>query len=1345
MPYSRSYFLSTTDDDEVQVNVTNELLQTILPHELRGNTVNKACDHIEYHFLKEVWECLAGEKIFFSVIQVVIKMWALLLSTKNTLFCFSSRDQCLPIIPLKVFSESSGIVVSSKETQPLVSNNTERVSNILKELPNVPFLDTNVVPYKVVSEICPQFSKPETILKNLYHVHQINDLTKFMTKDVVKSFIQYLRAINFKTDSTSCRTLGQLPFFETIDENFTHLNRKKVFVWPSRLPRRGCKKWLSGKKSIFLEANGAWSELHVKTELQIVDITEEDIYVQFVFPYFDKMDQTERFIHLEHIRVYLFNTNYENRQNDDKNISESAINFISVLNDLECLENSKKILRPIKSFCDHENKIFITFSYYFCFIPQHFQELKKINSDAYKSWMTFFRKLGLRDTLNSEEYCTLCSDTANGELEGNTKMASSRLVSYLFSHKESEKHKFLTDSVLLKEIATIPFVCCVRSPELEWIHQSCPTNNSIILPDNQEITMCTLEGSCLKKHKELLWTVKPVVNLSSETRDIEFLRYFAIQSALRYLGIETEPGNYVLENINNLSETSFAQPSLFHEYTAPLCKPGQTRLMEVMVKNFKFLNENHDVGRYISCLKNIPCIPVNTHPLNLPVLVKPQHVIFDERMDIFYPFLHSAPPELYSVKPLLRKIGIADSLKFEHVQFMLQHIFEHFHSMEMDPKTLKSVNSALYCLISLLKETKEEEKVIALKLNPLYLLATDKQLHDASKLVYCDNPAYQLYSLDLAETGLYLLQIGDNMLNIKEEEFCALLPKAVRPQPLSLLCSETLSPSCQECPLTEYAQKLQQALQITNLPQAMSRVFRYITENIKLSEEFEEQLPFFFSNIEIVCMNGLEIDITLKYENKEYLVASEPVECHMQKDDTTYRFYLDSDVSDIQYKELLVSISECSILDTVGTEKLNKNCFEKLVSFFESLLRAKNEMQIYRHLIRKQIVTAGLDAANDDSLDCKLGETIPKSLHFMMDQNVHNIFFPQERVGYEKSEGRIVFAEIVFCVNPKDSSLNLSNLKYKIVLSENDEIGIEVSSLRLYKFKKIQKEPDLTLQKSLECASFEGEPSESIVQNLDEIKEEIKREIHDIFEMPTAERKKAIQRLYLKWHPDKNLSNPAIAEEAFKFLKLELERQEQGSESSWQRDSEAWNKTAGEDKYNYQQYYPTSPSGAGGGACGSGTRGDSFTGFFGKGEFTPPKQEAEGKRWIRQAEMDFKTLDTIMINAKINNNLSGNVCFMAHEVAEKALKGGMYAIHGLRDASLKSHQLTPLACALESHTPKAAGLAAHSATLEPYYLNTRFPNCWPSPKIPAEQFSLSAAESAREKARDILEIVNNIV
>ena len=528
----------------------------------------------------------------------------------------------------------------------------------------------------------------------------------------------------------------------------------------------------------------------------------------------------------------------------------------------------------------------------------------------------------------------------------------------------------------------------------------------------------------------------------------------------------------------------------------------------------------------------------------------------------------------------------------------------------------------------------------------------------------------------------------------------------------------------------------------------MIQVFRHITENEQLSDEFDQQLPVFLNNIEVVCKDDLQIDITLKYEDKEYLVASPHVECHMQTDAFTYRLYLDSDVNNMEYRRLFLSVSKRSILIVEGAKQLENSRVKELVSFYEDLFRAESEEQVYRYLLKNQIGTGGFDSITDDILEPKLGDTVPESWHFILDQDFYNIFFPQEWVGYEKSEDRVVFAQVLFCVNPEnevEGPLNPSNLKYNIILREDDEIGIEVSSHRLYKFMRIKRKPEFSEQKSLECVLFEGEVSESTVQNLDEIKEEIKREIRDIFKLPQAERKRLIQRLFLKWHPDKNLGNPVIAEEAFKFLKQELERQEHGSEFSWQRYSHAWNATAHSHKYYYQQYYNPSRGGSSTGFFGGGgsrSRGGSSTGFFGGGAFTPPKQEAEGKRWIRQAEIDFKALNTLSKKAKTNNNISGNVCFMAHEVAEKALKGAMYATYGLRDASLKSHKLEPLAQALES---KASGLAALSATLEPYYLETRFPSSWAFPSIPADHFSLPLAEEAREKARDILEIVNNIV
>ena len=98
--------------------------------------------------------------------------------------------------------------------------------------------------------------------------------------------------------------------------------------------------------------------------------------------------------------------------------------------------------------------------------------------------------------------------------------------------------------------------------------------------------------------------------------------------------------------------------------------------------------------------------------------------------------------------------------------------------------------------------------------------------------------------------------------------------------------------------------------------------------------------------------------------------------------------------------------------------------------------------------------------------------------------------------------------------------------------------------------------------------------------------------------------------------------------------------------------------------------------------------------------------------------------------------LSSHVCFMAHEVAEKkVLKGGMYATCGLGENSLRSQ--SSIGSAIEAVRPgKASGLAALTSPLEPYYLDTRFPNRCHAPSIPSDSFSLSDAEDAAECVQD---------
>ena len=57
----------------------------------------------------------------------------------------------------------------------------------------------------------------------------------------------------------------------------------------------------------------------------------------------------------------------------------------------------------------------------------------------------------------------------------------------------------------------------------------------------------------------------------------------------------------------------------------------------------------------------------------------------------------------------------------------------------------------------------------------------------------------------------------------------------------------------------------------------------------------------------------------------------------------------------------------------------------------------------------------------------------------------------------------------------------------------------------------------------------------------------------------------------------------------------------------------------------------------------------------------------------------------------------------------------------------------------------ASELASLTSPLARYYLDTRFPNRWGVGVIPSQQYSITQAEQARERARKILQIVINIM
>ena len=108
-----------------------------------------------------------------------------------------------------------------------------------------------------------------------------------------------------------------------------------------------------------------------------------------------------------------------------------------------------------------------------------------------------------------------------------------------------------------------------------------------------------------------------------------------------------------------------------------------------------------------------------------------------------------------------------------------------------------------------------------------------------------------------------------------------------------------------------------------------------------------------------------------------------------------------------------------------------------------------------------------------------------------------------------------------------------------------------------------------------------------------------------------------------------------------------------------------------------------------------------------------------------------------------DDEVSAAACFMSHEVAEKSLKAGMYAKCGLEQVSLKNHnlvlparQLVQLGCSVNISD---AGL------LEDFYLDTRYPNCYPYPTVPGQTFVDDTAKKAYEAATRVYEAMKCVI
>ena len=752
-----------------------------------------------------------------------------------------------------------------------------------------------------------------------------------------------------------------------------------------------------------------------------------------------------------------------------------------------------------------------------------------------------------------------------------------------------------------------------------------------------------------------------------------------------------------------------------------------------------------------SMIKELPCIPVHSDLLakdiRKVVLVKPSSVLaYECSIDDYRPFLHSVPLELMCLMTLLTELGVKQNLDLHHMQIVLEKIFVHSEGAVLDPNSIKCVQKALEFLNSRLFSAHASGRNIhvADSLTPLYLPDTNDVLKLSTAMLYCDTHSYyDEMELDLKGTPYSHFDVSEDTYGVNALDICRLLPEQVRPLGMSIKCKQVPSEDCETIDHSDLSLSIEDSLQYHSNSLAVVKLYKKFIPNQVGDNDLEHFVTEFFS-LKIYTKQNLQTQIILRESNKE--IGFMKSNFYLQCCESPYVLYIDHSCKDDD--EIITEIAEqlChDILEKFPTDsEVAANVKNKFVSIMVKYFKAESSKKpdILRRF-RLEI------KGKPSKFKIELGERIPDCYHRRrLDQDIYNIFYPMEYVGFEETEDHIIVAQIVHLVQSEDDRHHAK--KYLIYTRKDDEEGRVVSILDIYKFLKGTKRASKTVESLAVVPYAEDNDATNLRRSiyeggLSDIQERIRTELKEIWKLDNELRKKAIRRLYLKWHPDKNLDNTEMAEEVFTFLTSEINRlssaEADSNESFRSRGGSvtefnfrSWNRTARRQREAHQEEEVHAADSAGPDPSPFDT-------------FTNPKLPQEGWRWVEQAETDFKVLCEIL---SVASNVKGyaHVCFVAHQVVEKALKGGVYALCGMDGRGLTDHNLIRHAYALQTAVPGLVTqyLAMHSIPLESYYLDTRYPNRWAGyADTPSDHFTMEQASKAKGHAEAVLDAVKEIM
>ncbi|XP_041369841.1 sacsin-like [Gigantopelta aegis] len=1121
--------------------------------------------------------------------------------------------------------------------------------------------------------------------------------------------------------------LRKLPFFGTLFESTLPLVDcdQPLFVesqWS--IPREGLKAWSLETNTTLFQSQNSLKNLY--SLMNITVLTAHDFYTGWLLPRFRHLPKTAICIHLQYIKDTLLSSEYLCEQKMDKE------KLITLLKGLPFIEKRDGTYSKASEFFSNKNKVFIMFKQTE-FPPEPYNE---------NEWHDFLVQAGMVKNVSVPLFIQFAETV---ELEGReciteqVKAMSETLVWYL----KYSRH-YVLEKNLLTKVKMIRFVIpyCVETQEEQG------TEMTSIYPQYERAkTLVAFGNSLSSEHCCVGWS--NCTMYAKENKD-SFLE-------LNKNGSIPTKDVFILHMKNITRSLKIAQ---IYNLRGEKKKKMQSLLQVVFTKCYHYIQNNY-VDGIRDELKTYSVIYLEDSNR----MVRAGEVIIDLSDDEAVDgYIYKAPLFFGQFMGAFEKLGSSKKVTANHYAQVLESMYSNTKGKKLHPNELKTVQKAVCKLFECIQKNKD---VCARSISVpcLYLPNQHAHLEDASKLVMIDNHHLnkRVKSLNLC----YLIDFKRLELGrLNPVTDIVSLPERYRPQILSRLVKEHVTPECKEEARTGNVSR--SILEHIQSPAFITGVIRLISDNMHpegITDEKAKETETTLLKLEVLEVSDLKTFLSCSRKTVDGSINQRKWFYEKQFKEQSqlcgsYCIYLDKEY--------------CQKFNTVYRDiarAINKILPSKIgrIDCLSEMLLISSASDISSLLDMEEIIPSNYKITKPATVFPSPGSLIPEEFHCMLDNNF-DLLSVGEYVGLEVYDPVIedrkgepektstttessnpVFIYAVVKEILEDNVYPMM-VKYRVEVGEGRQE--DILGAKLYKFIRDQSSVEVELVPSTSSATSEGVPTLDLETILKEIRQTLKEAWHSLEE---PDRKRVIKRLYLRWHPDKNdPSMKDICTKVCQYIQLYMKKLNNGEsidnitehnfseEPPFKRrkyrhrrdDDSSFFDFMNTRSRSHRQHYKTYKEHKSHGQSSSFDFGSASDSFHSATRENAYPHRPEAKRWLRQAKADLDAAAKGLSNPSYN--AFNWICFKSHQAAEKALKAMCYNENAGCTDRIRSHDLRSIARNLMDASSQLLSAVADLEILVVDFNRMRYPDRLSFPAIPSEVYSKETAQKAYELANIIV-------